>query len=351
MDEKKKKPNSTQIAQLAGISRSTVSRVINGYPNVPEKTRKLVMDTIERYGYYPSLSGQILRGKSPRCIGVFWGGGGNISYDVLASAFLVNVIESAANRGYLSLACMPPDYDSEASRRSIKEVFHQGRIDAGIFIGANMDEPLLTELERDGLIIGALDMPAGKPDGKRFTVNFESDTGKKAVEYAVSMGHRDLAVIDGNMHRYSSFLRHGSYLEGMREAGLTVRDEWMIVGQTNAALTKRGGRESMRAILSCTKRPSIVLCNNDATAFGAYEAISEKGLTVGKDISVVGIDSHLMGSVIDPPLTTFFFDFKQIFASLTGRMIDYLEGNASAQRNEVFTSTFIERKSCVRLSK
>ena len=340
-----KKPNSTQIAKLAGISRSTVSRVINGYSNVPEKTRKLVMDTIEKYGYYPSLSGQVLRGKRTKCLGLFWGSYGTISYDMLASSFLIHVIESAAAKGYLVLTCIPRSFSAEQNKRQIKEIFHQGRIDAGIFFGANDEEPLLDELEADGMMVGVFDQQ--NVSGKRFTVNFEADTGLKAIRYVSALGHKDIAILDGDLHRHSSFLRHESYLKGMLEAGLPIRPEWMHIGDSGAALTRDGGETVMRELLqSNATYPTVVCCNNDATALGAYRAIADAGLKVGEDISVIGVDDHHLSSLVTPALTTFRFDFCRMCTSLVNRMIDALEGETDVPRDEVFTSELVERASC-----
>lgn len=93
-----KKITSNDIAKMAGVSRSTVSRVINGYSNIPPETRDKVMKIIQENHYYPQLSGQLLTGKQMNTIGFFWASGGNIANSPLTSSFLVNTIEAAAAR-------------------------------------------------------------------------------------------------------------------------------------------------------------------------------------------------------------------------------------------------------------
>lgn len=348
MTDRPKKPNSTEIARLAGISRSTVSRVINGYPNVPESTRKLVMDTIEKYGYYPSISGQALRGKRMRCLGLFWGDIGTIAYDTLASSFFIHVIESAAELGYLVLTSLPRDFHNPENQRAIKEIFHSGRIDAGIFMGAADNEPLLDELLADGLMVGVLDQTP-KPDcDGQFTVNMEPDIGMRAMRYLASLGHRDVAVLDGDRRRRSSVDRHESFLRGMNEYGLRSRPEWMRFGDTGIRMSKEGGYADMRAIMEESDTlPTAICCHNDSVAFGVYQALAERGVRVGQDISVLGIDGHPLSGLQPPPLTTYCFDFHGMLASLVQRMIRTLEGDAEQPRDVVFTSTFLERQSCV----
>ena len=129
------KLNSTEIAKIAGVSRSTVSRVVNGYSNVPERTRARVMKVINENEYYPSLSGQLLAGKRTGTIGFFWITGGNdsksekasskIASDMLCSEYFAHVTESAAELGYLVLTCIVRNLTEQESIDWIKRVFMQ----------------------------------------------------------------------------------------------------------------------------------------------------------------------------------------------------------------------------------
>ena len=351
MTDRPKRPNSTEIARLAGVSRSTVSRVVNGYPNVPERTRKLVMDIIERYDYYPSISGQALRGKRMHCLGLFWGSYGTIAYDTLASSFVIHVIESAVDMGYVVLTSLPRDFRNPDNKRAVKEMFHSGRIDAGIFMGANDNEPLIDELLSDGLMVGVLDQTHKDSFDNHFTANFEPNTGRKCIEYALSLGHRDIAVFDGALNRHTSFQRHESMMQAIADAGLRIRPEWICCDNTPRAITKEGGLSAMRTLLSTSvdHLPTFVCCTNDSSAFGAYEALKECGMTPGKDVSVIGIDGHHLSSLQQPPLTTFAFDWKAVLGSLVQRMIRTLEGEENVPRDDVAVSTLIEGQSCARL--
>ena len=138
-----KKLNSTEIAKLAGVSRSTVSRVVNGYSNVPKSTRDRVMKIINENEYYPLLSGQLLAGKRTGTIGLFWVSSGTIAGDMLCSEYFAHVTESAAELGYLVLTCIVKNLTDQENIEWIKRVFMQGRVDAGIFIGARNNEPFV----------------------------------------------------------------------------------------------------------------------------------------------------------------------------------------------------------------
>lgn len=345
-----KKLNSSDIAKLAGVSRSTVSRVVNGYPNVPEETRKKVMKVIEENAYYPLLSGQLLAGKKTGTIGFFWITGtslGSIGKDYLSSSYFALVTEAAAKLGYLVLCCIVEEIKSAKNADWVKGIFMQGRIDAGIFIGTDNVEPLIEELIGYGKIVGQFDhFREGNTDKNRICVNFENDTGEKSIDYAVSIGHRKIAIIDGDMNRYSSVQRHEGYLRGMVKHNIALRNDWMYYGGIH---DEKGYKAMCKLLKNCgSDLPTLICANNDSVAFGAMRALQEHGLSVSRDISVMGIDGHPRTAFSEPPLTTFAFNYSDMFTSLVTRTIETIEGK-EVPLVEYIPSTFVERTSCKKL--
>lgn len=126
-DSQVKQVNSNDIARLAGVSRSTVSRVINGYSNVPEETRKKVMKVIKENHYYPLLSGRLLAGKQTKTLGLFWIGNASIAKDHLTSSYFMHMIDAAARRDYLVLSCIIPNVtDKKTSTLSAASLWKEG---------------------------------------------------------------------------------------------------------------------------------------------------------------------------------------------------------------------------------
>ncbi|MCL2056797.1 MAG: LacI family transcriptional regulator [Oscillospiraceae bacterium] len=342
-----KKLNSTEIAKLAGVSRSTVSRVVNGYSNVPDETRAHVMKVINENEYYPLISGQLMAGKKTGTLGFFWVASGKIANDIQASAFFVHITESAAELGYLVLTCIVKNLSDSENIDWVKRVFMQERIDAGIFVGVSNNEPLVEELISKGKIVGIFDhFHPERNEPNRISVNFETDTGKKAIDYLYSLGHRKIAIIDGNMNRFISMKRHESFLAGMLAHNLEIRAEWMCY----ADVTESGGYRAAKAMLSrCDELPTAICANNDATAFGAYTALGEAGISIPGQVSVIGIDGHGKCELVSPALTTFAFNHREIFYSLVKRTIAAVEQKPDNPTTEFLPSTLVERASCLRV--
>jgi LacI family transcriptional regulator len=342
-----KKLNSTEIAKLAGVSRSTVSRVINGYSNVPESTRQRVMKIINENEYYPHLSGQLLAGKKTGTLGFFWISRGDIAADALSSLYFVNVTEAAAQRGYLMLTCILKNLTDCDNVCWVKKIFMQGRIDAGIFIGVNNNEPLIEELIAAGHVVGIFDhYHEDRREPNRISVNYENDTGSKVIDYLHSCGHKKIAVIDGNMNRYSSVKRHESFIHGMQRHNIEIRREWMYYADVN----EPAGYEAAKHLLArCSEYPTAICANNDAAAFGVYRALAEAGLAIPEQVSVTGIDGHSRAELVNPALTTFAFDYHDFFYSLVERTIAAVEQKPYYRTTEFITSRLVERKSVRRL--
>lgn len=343
-----KRINSNDIARLAGVSRSTVSRVINGYPNVPEETREKVMKVVKENRYYPLISGQLLTGKLAKTVGLIWLTSTHVGNDALTNSYFMHIIDAATRRGYLVLSCILNNLSDKENANYVRKIFLDGRVDAGIFVGTSNNEPLIDELVGLGRIVGLFDFyHEGEEVPNRISVNFDRDSGEHTIDYLYSLGHRKIAVIDGDLSRLSCIHRHESYLRGFTKHSLPMQNKWMAYG----GIVRETGYAAAKAMLSACMDdlPTAVCANNDGVAFGVYDACADLGLRIPEDISVVGADGHPTGQHTSPPLTTFSLDFKEMFASLVNRVIDVVEEKENVPQSVFFQSTLVERESCRRI--
>lgn len=347
MKKTNKKLTSSEIAKLAGVSRSTVSRVINGYSNVPKSTYDRVMSVIRDNNYHPYLSGQLLVGKKTATLGFFWitGTGGSIAGDELSNVYLVNTVEAAARQGYLMLTCILKNLTDPENIAWVNKIFMQGRIDAGIFIGVDNDEPLIEELIASGNIVGIFDhYHPDRTEPNRISVNYEENTGEKMIDYLYGLGHRKIALVHGDRNRYSSAKRTEGFLSAMARYGIGIRPEWMCLGGISRDQGYKAAKEMLASALKSGELPTAICANNDAVAFGVYSALLELGISVPDQVSVTGIDGHIR--MVDPPLTTYAFDYHDFFTSLVGRTIAAVEQREEYATTEFIKGKLIERGSC-----
>ncbi len=343
---KKTEINSTKIAKLAGVSRSTVSRVINDYPNVPEKTKEKVMKLIKQHNYYPNLSAQVLAGKRTRTIGLFLIDSGHVSTDMISNLLIARVIESASLLGYYVLTHIIRNTEDKEAIRTVKESFYQKRIDGGIFIGAANYEPFLEQLIAEGFIIAILDQDLpGHNESNRIVINFDNETGaEQAIDYLVSLNHKRIGVITGDLERFSGPAKFQGYKHAMQKHKLQLVDNWVISGDFNEASGYKAIYDLVR--MNATDLPTAIFTANDNVAFGAIRALNELGIRVPEDISIIGFDDHVLSARFKPALTTIHVDFEQLMHKLTSALIDRIEKDTKVFKQLMVGTSLVIRDSC-----
>ncbi|THF78040.1 LacI family DNA-binding transcriptional regulator [Cohnella fermenti] len=345
---RKSEISSAEIARLAGVSRSTVSRVVNNYSNVPPDTREKVMNVIREHRYVPNLSAQVLAGKGTRTIGLFMIEPEQVSRDILSNMMLVSVIEHASLREYCVLTSIIRDTSDEEAVRALKDIFYQRRIDGGIFIGAANEEPLIEELIAEGYIVGVVDQRLpGREEPNRVVVNFDNDYGMMlAVDFLHSLNHREIGIVTGDMKRSSGPTKYAGFEEAMKLRDLPVNGDWVIPG----GFHESDGYEAMKSFLASDKRlPTAIIMANDSVAFGAIRAMRERGIDVPWDISVIGFDDHELSSRFQPPLTTIKVDFGVMMRELAEAVIVHIEDEEAGRFEYTVRSELVVRESCRKL--
>lgn len=342
---RKSEINAEEIARLAGVSRSTVSRVINNYANVPAETRQKVMKVIEQYHYVPNLSAQVLAGKKTRTIGLFMIEAGHVSSDMHTNMLLASTIENASSAGYYVLTYIIRNTKDEGSIREIKDIFYQRRIDGAIFIGADNEERLIEELVAEGYIVGLMDQHLpGRQEPNRIVVNIDNQHGMmQAVGYLAGLNHRRIGIVAGDMDRFSGPDKYEGFLTAMRHYGIPVEERWVLPG----GFHEPDGYKAISEFLDAGgELPTAMIMANDSVAFGAMRALKERNLSVPDDLSIVGLDDHVLSARSEPALTTVRVDFRGMMKQLALGVIRRIEGLGDAPADRADESRLIVRDSC-----
>ncbi|TBL79035.1 LacI family DNA-binding transcriptional regulator [Paenibacillus thalictri] len=339
---------SQEIAEIAGVSRSTVSRVINNYANVPPKTREKVLKVIEQYGYTPNISARTLAGKKTKIIGLFFIDQWQFSKDSSANMLITGVIESAAAMGYIVLTTVVRDLKNPESMKNVKEMFYQSSITAGIFIGAENHEPVIEELISEGFIIGVLDQVLpGRNEPNRIVYNLNNEAvARKAVDYLYGLNHTRIGIINGDLKKAPANFKFKGFLSQMEHHGLDVNKAWIMHGNYEA-----GSYEAMTNLLAnSSDLPTAIFAVSDSLAFGAIRAINDFSLKVPDDISVIGMNDQPLSAYYKPALTTFRVNYDQLTAGVTQNVIRTVENGVTGDSViSTLDCTLIERESCKKI--
>ena len=332
---------SEDVARHAGVSRTTVSLVLNGVYNIkisPE-TRQRVFESAATLGYVPNAMAQALVSRKTQAIGLVFT---RQPHHIAADPFLPQVLDGMlevvrANNLRLLIDIINPEHQA----RAYHDLVRAKRIDGIVFSGPRVDDVALVNLEKDGfpaVLMGQL------PGSNFHTVDVDNRlAARHAVEYLISLGHRQIACITNAPFSYSASAdRLQGYRDALEQAGIAYEDELVRFGD----FEPESGRIQMNSLLSCGTKFTAGFIASDAVLIGANAAIREHGLRIPEDISLVGFDDIAWSKYIDPPLTTVHLPAQALGNQACTMLMQILNGQIIQERNLVLPTELIIRNSC-----
>ncbi len=319
------------IARLAGVSKATVSRVLNHKPDVDPSTRERILRIMDEQGFVPSITAAGLAGGRTRMIGVFvpsltWPFIPEIVQGVAefverSSYELILYSTSASSVAHMSEASGKMGADRSAALDRILDA----RLTAGLVaITPGQASARLTQLHEQGFPVVMIDdqgLPTSAP-----WVGADNRTGAyQAVRHLISLGHRRIAHIKGPASYQCSQERYQGYCQALMEAGLTP--DPLLVAQGDFEVL--GGRTAAHLLFSMAERPTAIFAANDHMAWGVMEVAEELGLRVPEDVALVGFDNMATSAHKRPPLTT----VRQPFHEMGLRAAELLLGLLESPRH------------------
>ncbi len=347
---------SKDIAKLAGVSRSTVSRVVNNYSNVSVEAKEKVSKIIEKYGYVPHGPARTLAGKHNTIIGVFITNVNlgtekfSIFHNAYYSPFTAAIIDYADELGYNALISIT---NNNSDFRKIRDLFYNRTLSGGIFIGAYNDLPEIYNLIEAGYKLAIIDQDqehGAKVNENYIIVNSNNLEGARtATRHLIDYGHSEIAHICGDTKKLSGVKRLDGYKKEMNEAGLRVRKDYIV----NGNFTEDSGYECAKKLLTGENKKNItaIFCSNDSMAIGAMKAIMEMGLKIPDDISIVGYDDIRIASYTSPSLTTIKSSILEMASIATKNLINFIENGIDSTEFHTISTELVIRESTKKLKK
>lgn len=283
------------VGRMAGVSRSTVSRVLNGKGEVDPKTAELVWEAVRKLNYHPNASARALVRKKTDMIGVMLADVSDPFYEKI-----IKGIESVVNERDMGVFFYNSYDNLDDHKLIISSALEGSQVDGLIVVGSNLgDRKTLLEIINQGLPIAFIERYFS--DAKINCVVCDNKQGAAmAVDYLLELGHRRIGCITGNLHRQTGIDRLDGYKSALQRYGLPVEEELIALGNYQHA----SGYEGMKQLLTLPQKPTAVFAANDMMAIGAILAIKEMGLLVPENISVMGYDDITFAPMVFPQLTT-----------------------------------------------
>ena len=309
-------PTIADVARAAGVSPMTVSRVVNGGPNVLAETRDRVHAAIAASGYVPNSAARSLAGGQHCRIALLHG---NPSAAWLSELLVGSLAGASACNAELTVE--PVDAGEGSAAMASRLLAH--RIDAVLLPPPLCDDAaLLAALHDAGLPMAQI--ATGRPAAFAHAVVIDDEAAAHAMTARlIALGHRRIGFIAGNPNQTAGALRRAGYDRALREAGITLDTRLIADGD----FSYRSGLTATEALLAGAPRPTAIFASNDDMAAAAIAAAHRLGLEVPGDIAICGFDDTAMATTIWPELTT----IRQPVADMARQAVDLLAGAVRAK--------------------
>ncbi|MBS4208705.1 catabolite control protein A [Bacillus sp. FJAT-50079] len=282
------------VAREANVSMATVSRVVNGNPNVKPATRKKVLDVIDRLEYRPNAVARGLASKKTTTVGVIIPDISNVYYAELARG-----IEDIATMYKYNIILSNSDQNKNKELHLLNTMLGK-QVDGIVFMGGAISEELVSEFKRSPVPIvlaGSIEEAGNVP-----SVNIDYHQGAfDAVTTFIEKGHTQIACIIGPMENpINSSQKLLGYKEALEKAGLTFKEEYVIEGDD----TYESGLEAWEKFSALEQRPTAVFASNDEMALGIMHGAQDQGLVIPDEVEVITSDNTRLSLMVRPQLSS-----------------------------------------------
>ncbi|MBZ0297124.1 MAG: LacI family transcriptional regulator [Anaerolineae bacterium] len=334
-DKKTNAPTIVDVARESGVSYSTVSRALNGYEFVKPSTREKVLQAAQKLGYVPNQQARSLAGGRSNLIGIL--------VPTLSNGYVAEIVrgidEELTKSNYNLILYTTHRHHGKESTYVASIV--NGAADGLLLVVPLVSTSYLNALRQQTfpyVLIDQSDMTETSA-----MVNATNWQGAyEATEYLIKLGHRRIGFITGLMGLNSAAERLKGYTAALDDYEIPLRHELIAEGN----FQQTSGYRATQKLLDLNERPTAIFAANDLSAYGAIEALRERGMRVPEDMSVIGFDDIPQSSLIYPKLTTIRQPLDQMGRVAVKMLLEHIEQRVQGMRQVTLATRLIVRDSC-----
>jgi len=325
-----------EIADAAGVSKSTVSLVLTGRGSVKPETRSHVLQAMDRLGYVYNRGAATLRNARSGIVGLVL----NDLSNPFFAEFAIGVEKVLQLAGHV--AFMANTAESTVRQEQVMRLMREHGAGGLILCPALDTRPADLDWARatGAAVLIAIRRLPGVDLGHVVPANAAG--GRRITSHLINLGHERLAYLGGMHAMVVRQERHGGFLAAMEAAGRRIDPALNLESMP----TRDGGFSAMSAVLALPDRPTAVVCYNDVVAIGAMLAAARQGLVVGRDIAIVGFDDTSEARHVSPALTTIAVDPVGLGERAAAALLKQIDDPAAAPSSFIGPATLVIRESC-----
>lgn len=332
------------VAALAGVSPSTVSRTCKNNPSISEETKEKVRQAMAKLGYEPNFQASNLASQNSRTIGIILPVSEKEAYE---NSFYLEAIRGISQfcnqRQYINTVIT--GRNEEEVLQVVRTMTRSGQVDGFIVLYSRQHDPVIDYLYSEGLLYVLI--------GKAYqfanqTVYIDNDNllaGQEAAEYLCSLGHRRIAYLGSDSSLMFSADRKSGYQLALARRGIPFRPDYCVESSTNYDKLS----PLLRELLMRDDRPTAILVSDDILAVALERVCIEAGLSIPEDLSIISFNNSLFARLTSPQLTSIDVNSFQLGIEAASQMINHIENPNLLATKIIVPHYLIERDSCIKI--
>lgn len=327
------------VARAAGVSPSTVSRVISNHPRISKATAEKVRRIMDELGYHPNLAAKSLVSKTTYTLGVFLPRPAEeLFLNLFFAEFIRGIVTRASKSGYDILMTSCPSEQDEIS--ALNRLMSGKRVDGIILLTSRRNDPVVQYLNEQQFPFILIGRSEEYPD----VLSVDNDNVQASYDatmHLIKRGHTRIGFISGPPHLILSHDRKKGYEQAMREAGLEIREDWIIEEE----FLQESGYRAMSILMSLSERPSALVVVDDIVAFGILRGLHELGYQVPQDMSLISFNNTALTELSSPPISSVDISIYQLGYLASQNLIHTIQGSYTGEPRTIVPHRLILRES------
>ncbi|MDP4087016.1 MAG: LacI family DNA-binding transcriptional regulator [Bacillota bacterium] len=329
------------VARLANVAPSTVSRVIANSPRISEETKRNVKKAMEELNYHPNLNARSLASQSTQTIGIVMPSSGDVFFqNPFFPTVLQGISEGAREKKY-ALHMTTGKLERE-TLEAVTNMVQGKRVDGMILLNSKVDDKVMSFLKKSDFPFVLIGKPSNQIEEITHVDNDNVRAMREATEYLIERGHKQIAFIGGSLDLMVTVDRLLGYQQALMNANIPIKNEYIL----HEEFLRGGGQEAVNELVSLKERPTSLVVADDFMALGVLSTLDELGIKVPEEISVVSFNNVLLSELSKPPLTSIDINIFDLGYQASRSLIQKIENSAEPTKRIIIPHKLVERLSC-----
>ena len=332
------------VAALAGVSPSTVSRTCKNNPSISEETKERVRKAMAKLGYEPNFQASNLASQNSRTIGIILPASAKEVYE---NSFYLEAIQGISHycNGRQYMTTIVTGQDEAEILDAVRSMSRSGKVDGFIILYSKKDDPVIDYLFNEGLLYILIGKATQYTNQTIYIDNDNLLAGREATEYLYQLGHRRIAYLGSDSSLMFSADRKAGYQLALASHQLPVRPEYCV----DVKNVSENNEEAIRGLLMQKDRPTAILVSDDILAVSLERVCLENHLAIPEDLSIISFNNSLFARLTSPQLTSIDIGAGQLGSEAASQIINHIENPNLLATKIIVPHHLIERDSCCKI--